>query len=274
MIDFHVHAGKFDLLRDDIQGLLTKRPFEPDADVRKLFSEPAQLEPYLRRHGVERAILLAECGPGTNFSIDSAMIAEYCRGSDFFIPFGSINPNFHDVAAELEHSLAIGVRGFKFYPADHSFDPYIPEMMRVYARCEAEALPIMFHTGSTAQRDAEQKFIRPDEFEDLIRRFPRLTIILAHAGRPSWYQTAKDIALKYDNVYLDTALVEPAALVEQYGDLRALQHKIIFGSDWPVVGSYSALMEKFRAIEIAEDVAECILRTNGRKIIDAIRATA
>lgn len=274
MIDFHVHAGKFELLRDDIKALLTKRPFERDADVRELFSDPALLEPYLRRHGVERAILLAECGPGTNFSIDSAMIAGYCRGSDFFIPFGSINPNFHDVAAELEKSLAAGVRGFKFYPADHSFDPYIPRMMDVYARCEAERLPIMFHTGSTAQRDAEQKFIRPDEFEGIIRRFPGLTVILAHAGRPSWFQRAKDVALEYENVYLDTALVDPATLVEQYGDLRALQHKILFGSDWPVVGSYTALMEKLRGAMIAADVAECILRTNGQRIIGAMRPAA
>lgn len=270
MIDFHVHAGKFDLLRDDIQGLLTKRPFEPGTDVRALFSTPALLEPYLRQHGVERAILLAECGPGTNFSIDSAMIAEYCRGSQFFIPFGSINPNHHDVVAELEHSIALGVRGFKLYPADHAFDPNTPEMMRVYARCEAAGLPIMFHTGSTAQRDAEPRYIRPDEFEPIIQRFPKLTVILAHAGRPTWYQDAKQIALRYERVYLDTALVEPATLVEQYGDLRALQHKILFGSDWPVVGSYRALVEKLRAAHIAEDVARCILRENAQRVIAAI----
>src|SRR5690242_12265554 len=143
MIDFHVHAGNFHRLRDDIQGLLTRRPFEEGVDITEVFSRPAKMEEYLRGHGVERAVVLAEPGPGTNFSIDSEMITEFASKSSMFVPFGSINPNFHDVAAELEKSLRLGVKGFKFYPADHFFDPYSDAMMRVYAACERYGLPVI-----------------------------------------------------------------------------------------------------------------------------------
>lgn len=270
MIDFHVHAGNFDQLRDDIQALLTRRPFEPGVDIRQVFSSASALEAYLRPHGVERAVVLAECGPGTNFSIDSELIVGIAKGSSFFVPFGSINPNFHDVPAELEHSLRVGVRGFKFYPADHGFDPYLDSMLNVYRRCEALGLPVVFHTGSTAQRDAAPRFIRPDEFEPIAREFPDLTIIFAHAGKPEWHQSAKEIALRYENVYVDTALVEPATLVREYGDLRDIAKKILFGSDWPVVGSYTVLMEKLRAAAIAADVSEDLLRGNALRILDAV----
>lgn len=269
MIDFHVHAGDFHRLRDDIQGLLTRRPFEAGVDVREVFSSGAALEAYLRPHGVERAVVFAECGPGTNFTIDSELIMKIVGGSPFFVPFGSINPNFHDVAAEFEHSLQLGVRGFKFYPADHGFDPYIETMLAVYRRCEQLGLPVVFHTGSTAQRDAKPRFIQPAEFEPVAREFPKLTIILAHAGKPSWHQSAKDIALRYPNVYLDTALVEPEALVREYGDLRDIRSKIMFGSDWPVVGSYSVLIDKLRKLAIASDVAEDLLHRNALRILDA-----
>ena len=270
MIDVHVHAGQFHLLREDIQALLTRRPFESGVDVAQVFSRAELLERYLRGYGVERAVMLAECGPGTNFSIDSAMIAEMARGSSFFVPFGSINPHHHDVPAELEKSLQLGVRGFKFYPADHGFNPYLPDMMAVYARCEAEHMPVMFHTGTTAQKDASQEYIRPEEFEEIIKTFPRLTIILAHAGKPHWYQSARRIALTYENVYLDTALVEPASLVQEYGDLRDLRKKILFASDWPVVGSYAALVAKLEQARIAPDVADDILGDNARRILASI----
>lgn len=270
MIDFHVHAGDFDGLRDDIQGLLTKRPFEPGLDIRRVFSKGVELETYLRSYGVERAVVFAECGPGTNFTIDSALIMKIVGGSRFFVPFGNINPNYHDVAEELEKSLTIGVRGFKFYPADHGFDPYLDSMLRVYRRCEDLGLPIVFHTGSTAQRDAKPLFIRPEEFEPIARDFPKLILILAHAGKPDWHQSAKAMALRYPNVYLDTALVEPAALVREYGDLRDIGSKILFGSDWPVVGSYATLLEKLREVSIAPDVAERVLRSNAQRILDTL----
>jgi uncharacterized protein len=270
MIDFHVHAGNFAGLREDIQGLLTRRPFEPGVDVSRVFSSGAALEAYLRSHGVERAVVFAECGPGTNFTIDSEMIVAIVGGSPFFVPFGSINPNYHDVLAELEHSLKLGVRGFKFYPADHGFDPYLEPMLHVYRRCEQLGLPVVFHTGSTAQRDAAPRFVKPVEFEQIVRDFPGLTIVLAHAGKPDWHQSAKDMALRYGNVYLDTALVEPANLIKEYGDLRDLGSKLLFGSDWPVVGSYTALMDKLRAVGIAADVAEQVFRGNARRILDAV----
>ena len=45
IIDFHVHAGDFYRLREDIPGLLTRRPLEPDVNVADVFSLPAAKKP-------------------------------------------------------------------------------------------------------------------------------------------------------------------------------------------------------------------------------------
>ncbi|MBC6417827.1 MAG: hypothetical protein GDA44_03050 [Prochloron sp. SP5CPC1] len=84
IIDFHVHGGDFKLLRDDIQELLTRRPMESGVKVGEVFSGPEQMENYLQDKGVYRAVLLAECAPGTNYTIDSELIANFARSKDIF----------------------------------------------------------------------------------------------------------------------------------------------------------------------------------------------
>src|SRR5262245_2474974 len=110
IIDFHVHAGTFHLLRDDIQALLTKKRTETEVDTERLYSDMGALKAYLAGSGVRRAVVVAECGPGTNFSTTSEEIVKLTQGHDFFIPFGNINPNHHDdVLAEFHRSVELGV---------------------------------------------------------------------------------------------------------------------------------------------------------------------
>lgn len=270
IFDMHVHIGQFDLLRDDIQELLKKRPFEPDVDMPTLFSNPEHLEPYLRANGVLHAIILAECGPGTNFTIDSDMVAKFAGSNPFFIPFGNINPQHHDVEKEFWHSLKIGIRGFKFYPADHNFAPNISEMMFVYEQCEKRHIPIIFHTGLTAQRDANELYINPDDFAFIAKRHPQLNIILAHAGKPHWYAEAINMLTTYPNVYADTALVSPQDLEDLYNQSRDVSSKILFGSDWPVAGSYSDLINSYFKIKIPKAALQAIMFDNANRLLSHV----
>ncbi len=272
IIDFHVHAGKFELLRDDIQELLTRRPMESNVNIAEVFSQPEILENYLTSNGIHRAVLLAECGPGTNYTIDSQMIAEFVQNKDMFIPFGSINPNYHDTKDEFWKSIKLGIKGFKFYPADHSFNALREDMQFVYKMCESLGLPVMFHTGLTAQKDTEQQFINPLDFQPLAETYPDLVLILAHGGKPHWYEEARTMALSFPNVYIDTALIDPLSLEQAFPDLEKLSQKIIFGSDWPVVGSYSNLLEQYRQANIAESIICAIFYQNAERILnDALK---
>lgn len=268
IIDFHIHAGSFALLRDDIQGLLTQFSFEEGVDVKRVFSEPEYLKSYLQKLGVRKTVILAECGPGTNFSIDSELVARFCGDDPFFVPFGNINPNHHkSPAAEWEKDWELGIRGYKFYPADHGFDPLSAEMMEVYERCSDVGQPIMFHTGLTAQRDATEDFIRPSDYQTLVTRLPNLTVVFAHGGKPDWYGEALEMAVKYENVYLDTALV-PIADVARWIDYHPrIKNKVLFGSDLPVSGGYKMLIDRFHDESIDEEAWQLIMHGNASRVL-------
>lgn len=240
---------------------------ESEFNVAEVFSQPETMESYMRRNNVHRVVLLAECGPGTNYTIDSEVIANFSKGKDMFIPFGNINPNHHNPKKEFWKSIKLGIKGFKFYPADHSFNALIDDMEYVYKMCELLGLPILFHTGLTAQKDTEQKFINPLEFEPLAKAYPDLVLILCHGGKPYWYKEASMLALTYPNLYLDTALLDPLSLKTNFPNLDELHKKIVFGSDWPVVGSYSTLLEKYKQANIPDRILEPIFYSNAERIL-------
>jgi predicted TIM-barrel fold metal-dependent hydrolase len=272
LTDFHVYAGDFWQLADDMRALLVRRPMEPGVDVAATFSEPKKLAAYLAQNGVRRAVVLAECGPGSNFSIDGRMIARFCRGNPIFVPFGNINPHFHDTVAEWEHSVALGIHGFKFYPAGHSFDPLADEMQQVYRRCERFAMPVMFHTGLTAQRDASEAFIRPRDFIPILDRYPDLAVILAHAGKPVWHEEALEVIKRFPNCYLDTALVDPATVAALLDAAPQVAERVLFGSDWPVCGPYSSVVEGLLAQALDQQTREGLMGGNADRLLDHLLA--
>lgn len=271
IIDFHVHAGDFRFLREDIQNLLTHKALEPGFSVAQIYSNADEMESYMRQQGVVRAIVIAECGPGTFFTNDSRSIANFAEkssNSEFFITFGNINPNYHhNSIQEFWISVLLGVNGFKFYPADHSFDPFLSLMKEVYSLCEKFSFPIMFHTGLTAQKDTEQKFIHPFEFKLIAETYPNLVIILAHCGKPLWYKEAFTMASSFANVYLDTSLVEPKVLKEHIEMFPNIEKKIFFGSDWPVIGSYTELLSKYKQAGFSSSMTLDIFYSNAEKML-------
>ena len=273
IIDFHVHAGHYHLLRDDIQNLLNRKAHEPNHKVGDLFSNPKELDPYLQSFGVVRGMVLAECGPGTNYTINSQMISAFCDHAPMLVPFGSINPKFHDTVHEFKVSVAAGCRGFKFYPADHSFDATTPEMMDVYRKATAHRMPMVFHTGSTAQRDADEAFVNPLEFLPIIEDNPDGVIILAHAGRPDHYDEAFRLAADYGNVWLDTGLTDFRIMRDAIED-DTLGRRILFGSDWPVCGAYGRLLDDIYSVGLSDSALQRLFYDNAMVVLERVGLAA
>ncbi len=268
IVDFHIHAGVYSQLRDDIQALIKTIPLEDGLDVTEIFTDKDVMEQYLRDVNVETGIVLAECGPGTNFSINSQMIADKCESSNMLIPFGSVNPTYHsDVVAEFESSVKAGCKGFKFYPADHDFDALSDEMMAIYHRCQEEGMVIMFHTGFTAQKDTEQVFCNPADFKPLLDAYPDLPVLFCHAGKPHWYKETVELMQQYPNAWIDTALVPVDIILGFTKDYPEITDRIVFGSDWPVSGNYHKLIERYEAAGFDEVMLEKIFYGNAQRLL-------
>ncbi|NIO07626.1 MAG: amidohydrolase family protein, partial [Deltaproteobacteria bacterium] len=57
--------------------------------------------------------------------------------------------------------------------------------------------------GSSAFKGARIKYGDPLFLDDVAIDFPQLTILLAHSGRPFWYEQAFWMARRHENVYME-----------------------------------------------------------------------
>jgi predicted TIM-barrel fold metal-dependent hydrolase len=275
VIDFHVHVGDFQRLRADIQRLLMQRKTEQDFDLEKLISHPKELARYLRREGVEKAVILAEDGPGTNYHITTDFVCDFrdaaAEDASMFIAFGCMNPiTTPDLLKKYESDLRRGIRGYKLYPADHNYHPITDDLVRFYQRLESDGLILMFHTGATGQEDGVDEYGDPAIFRPILDQFPSLTVVMAHAGKgsPIYCKEAERCALQYANCYLDTAFIAAEKLLVYQPNLEKFSDKILFGSDWPAgVRSLSGHIADLRHSGISSHSLELILSANARKVL-------
>ncbi|MDT2009031.1 amidohydrolase family protein [Rhodococcus opacus] len=96
--------------------------------------------------------------------------------------------------------------------------------------------PTVIHCGSGP---APGTYTGPEPIAELLSRYPRLHLIIAHMGLPE-YRKFLDLAGKYPNVYLDTTMAftdytEAATPFprDEVHRLSDLQERIVFGSDFP-----------------------------------------
>ncbi len=273
VIDFHVHVGDVRRLRGDIQRLLKRQEGDRDFDLERLFSRPKELVQYLRREGVEKAVILAEDGPGTNHHITTGYVCDFrdaaAEDGAMLIAFGCMNPNrTEDILVQYEADLKRGIAGYKLYPADHDFDPVSDTLMAFYARLERDGLVLMFHTGATAQEDGVDAYGNPDLFRPILEAYPKLTVVMAHAGKPLYCAEAERCALEFENCYLDTAFIPASKLLFYQPNLERISHKVLFGSDWPAgVRSLSGQLAGFQSAGISSAAQERILSTNARRVL-------
>jgi predicted TIM-barrel fold metal-dependent hydrolase len=137
------------------------------------------------------------------------------------------------------------IHGIKIYPA---YLPYYPQdkiYSKFYRLAIKHDIPAIIHTGAVicTTKGVKQKYAHPLHVDDLAVDFPRLRILIAHAGYP-WIIDAAQVAYKNDNVFLDfsglkeetvkknTVLDQQIEWAFHYIDNH---EKVIYGSDWPII---------------------------------------
>lgn len=138
--------------------------------------------------------------------------------------------------AYVASALDGGTRVFKSHVQVGDYTPLDPLLAEVWGLLEDAAVPIVVHCGSGP---APGTHTGPGPMAELLRRYPQLTVIVAHMGLPE-YVGFLDLAEKYERVHLDTTMaftdfVEedspfPRDALPRLDDLRS---KILLGSDFP-----------------------------------------
>ncbi len=280
LIDVHVHVSRpehehpwvLEFIRDEYKG-----------DIWALVKEvltPAGLRPFLQQNGIDWAVALAEVNPVTTGNTPNEYVADLCAQANArpdpptgprgrLLPFASLNPFVvNDLADELERLVTeFGFRGFKVYPVYQHHYVNDSRMYPLYARAQEMGVPMLVHTGSSVFKGARIKYGDPLHLDDVAIDFPKLTILMAHSGRPFWYAQAFWMARRHENVYMEISGLPGKKLLEYFPDLERLADKVVYGSDWPGNPYLRRNVEAIEALPLKAETKEKILWKNAARIL-------
>ncbi|MGK5087870.1 amidohydrolase family protein [Bdellovibrionota bacterium FG-2] len=162
------------------------------------------------------------------------LVLDACAEFPRLIPAVNLAPGTRDPKRTLQKYHRLGAKFLKIHPAaDGQGVDYAQYLTLIKTACDL-GLPIIIHTGSLyshllykdpAQGDAER-------FKKWFRDFPA-TFILAHMNMHS-PMVAIDLAEEFPNVVIETSW-QPAEIIGE-AVRRIGAERVIFGSDWPIVG--------------------------------------
>lgn len=140
------------------------------------------------------------------------------------------------VEAYVRRAVDEGARVFKVHIQVGRYAPTDPLLDTSWGVLEDAAIPVVIHCGSGP---APGEYTGPGPVTALLRRHPRLRLIVAHMGMPE-YTEFLDLADRYPDVRLDTTMAFTPFVEEtmpfpasEYGRLRDYADRILFGSDFP-----------------------------------------
>lgn len=207
-----------------------------------------------------------------NRRISNEEIADAARdNSDIMIAFGSIDPHKGKYGVREARRLIeeCGVRGFKFHPTLQGFYPNDRLAYPFYELIAAYKLTAIFHSGhsgiGTGMRGGggmRLKYSNPIHLDDVAVDFPDMNVIIAHPSWP-WQDEALSVCLHKPNVYIDLSGWSPKYFppqLVQYANGQ-LKHKMLFGSDYPVL-TPDRWQKEFRESKFKPEVHELILKQN------------
>ena len=237
------------------------------------------IEDYLRKMdaaGIERSLLIAvragEPAWQGSFEIPYQQIAQYCDAyPDRFSGLAGVDPT-RGVAQlkELDHAVKdLGFVGAHFYPHWFRMPPDSARCYPIYSRCEELGIPIMMQVGQNLiyQKDVRLPSVaKPILLDQVAIDFPNLVLIGIHIGVP-WTDEMIAMAWKHENVYIGIDAYAPKHLpaslkhyMNSYGS-----HKVMFGTDWPVIDPERAVSE-IHEHALRPESLEKVMRGNAVKV--------
>jgi len=234
----------------------------------------------LRRADVKACIIAwdAEAGTGEPVLPNDYVADLVRRFPDTFLGgWAMVDPwKGRAALAEAERALTkLGLLGIKFQATAQAFFPDDQRCYPLYDLCQSLGKAVQFHTGTTGfgagmpgGMGLKLKYCRPiPHLDDVAADFPRLTIIACH---PSWPWQDEMIAVVHHkaNVHMEMSGWSPKYFTDALKrEIRGrLQDRVMFGSDYPVLG-YERLFRDWEAEGYPAEVLEKVYLRNAQRIL-------
>jgi len=157
----------------------------------------------------------------------------------------------------VARAVDAGAKVFKAHIQVGDYDPNDPLLDGVWGILQEAAVPVVIHCGSGP---VPGNHTGPDPIRSLLRRYPRLALVIAHMGMPE-YADFLDICAAHENVHLDTTMAftpfvddmmpAPAEVLRRLPDVA---DRILFGSDFPNIPyDYATAMTAITTLDGVDD---------------------
>jgi uncharacterized protein len=277
-IDIHTHPAFFEALNADPADLEYRRQA---LGLYKAGKAPLQhILNQMQCAGLDRLVLLPldlATTDGRAVVSNEEIVQLTALAPERFIGFASVDPHRPEAVDALEHAFGdLHLAGLKLHPSRQVFYPADPELEPIYACCLKYNKPILFHSGISLEPHTQSRYARPEAFEEVTLRHPKLRFCLGHFGWP-WVRETAALLLKYPQVYADTALLYFDSAREFYAHVfkvelgehwidRSLRHQVLFGSNNPRFEQIR-MLAALRGLGWRESTLELVLGGNALEFL-------
>ena len=247
------------------------------AELESYAADPRALLARMDADGIDRVGLINYVSPdvmGFTAEVNPWMVRYASADPSRLIAFGSVHPGFTaDAAGETRRVIDGGARAIKIHPPHQRFranayQDALPGLADVYRVAQDAGIPVTIHTGTSVFPGARSRFGDPMDVDDVAIDFPKLTILLAHGGRPLWMDAAFFLVRRHPNVLLELSGIPPAKLLAYFPRLEEIADKAVWGTDWPSPGvtSMRANIDAFGRLPLSAAAKQRILHDNAARI--------
>ncbi len=234
----------------------------------------------LRRADVKACIIAWDAEAGTGHPrLSNDYVADLVRRfpDTFLGGWAMVDPwKGREALHEAERALTkLNLLGIKFQSTAQAFFPDDQRFYPLYELCQSLGKAVQFHTGTTGfgagtpgGMGLKLKYCRPiPHLDDVAADFPRLTIIACHPSWP-WQDETIAVVLHKANVHMEMSGWSPKYFTEPLKrEIRGrLQDRVMFGSDYPVLG-YERLFRDWESEGYPAEVLEKVYLKNAQRIL-------
>ena len=276
IIDFHTHIFS-KAIRENRQ-----KYFPNESAFKLLYSSPGsklvgatEIVDSMDEQGVDKSVVFGfPWRTKETFQIQNDYIMDVvARYPDRLIGLCCFDPSHKEAVPETERCIKGGLSGIgeiAFYESgidDGALDNLSP-LMEI---CRDKDLPFLIHTNEPVGHIYPGKTPNTlKQIYDLIKRFPKNKIVLAHWGGGIFFFNLlkKDVEEHLENVYFDTA-ASPFlydSRIYRYAKEIAGLDKILFGSDFPLLKPARYFKELEKA-GLPQDEIDSILGRNAARLL-------
>ena len=224
---------------------------------------PADLMKLNAKAGIDHSIVQSVATtPKQVQSINEFIAATVSASPKRLTGLGTLHPNSEDLRADVEHLVALGLKGVKLHPDIQNFKVDDYRCLKIYELCEEFGLPILMHTG-----DKRYDNSNPNRLIPILEIYDKLVIIGAHFGGWSIWEEASHVLCDIPNLYVDCSSSMPwisdektVEIIHCYGAER-----VLFGTDFPMWSPIKEL-DRFMKLPLTDDERRMILSENVHKV--------